>query len=482
MTLFTWSVIIGMILVNALYVAAEFAAVSASRSRMRALAAQGHALAAGLLPVLDDARKLDRYVAACQIGITLSSLVLGAFGQATLAASLTPLFERWGGLQEVAAQSTAALVVLVGLTTLQVVLGELVPKSLALTYPTQLALYTALPMRGSLWLLSGFIAVLNGSGIALLKLLGAPQSSHRHIHSPEEIDLLLAESRDGGLLEPDESERLHRALKLSVRPAHQLMVPRLHMVALDVRTPVAEAVRLVVACPYTRLPVYRDSLDQVAGVLNTRDLVLRYMERGGLRSLEEVLRPALFVPENITADRLLNLLRERHYHQAIVLDEFGGVAGLVTMEDVLAELLGEIGDEFKADRSSRPERLPDGRVRLPGRMRRDEAEHWIGVLWEGEADTVGGHVVQRLGHLPEPGEQVTVDGVEVEVEQVRERAVASVLARPLPDQEGRGRAARGRAPGPQAPSGTRPERGTSGGKGGRRGGGSTPAGGRGWIA
>ena len=430
MTLVTWAVIVLLILINALYVAAEFAAVSVRRSRIYQLAEEGHALAIRLLPTLEDAQKLDRYIAACQIGITLSSLVLGAYGQATLAVQLTPLFAEWGGLQHVAAQSTSAMVVLVGLTALQMVLGELIPKSLALQYPTHIALYTVLPMRWSLSLLSWFIAVLNGSGTAILKLLRIPQVGHRHLHSPEEIDLLIAESREGGLLEPDEHRRLRHALRLSVQSVRRLMVPRKDIAAIEVNTPIEEVLRQVAASPYTRLPVYRGSKDNVIGMVHTKDLVMHYVEHGAPTSIEAVMRPIMSVPDSVTADRLLTLLREHRSHQAIVIDEFGGVAGLVTLEDVLAEVLGEVTDEFKTGQPQ-PERLPDGRVRLPGSMRLDKAEPWIGSLWQGEADTVGGHIMNILGRLPAAGERVTIDGVEVEIERITNHAISSILVSPF---------------------------------------------------
>src|SRR5678816_4322600 len=221
-----WATIALLILLTGLYVAAEFGAVSARRSRLRRLAEDGNALAARLLPVLEDPAELDRYIAASQVGITLSSLILGAFGQATLAPRLEPLLERFGRLQPATAESTAAAVVLISLTALAVVLGELVPKSLALQNPTGTALFTVLPMQRSLRAFSWSIALLNGSAVLLLRLLRLPSTGHRHVHSPEEIDLLIAESRDGGLLEPQEQVRLHRALRLGLRTARQLMVPR----------------------------------------------------------------------------------------------------------------------------------------------------------------------------------------------------------------------------------------------------------------
>ena len=266
-------VVAALILVNAIYVAAEFSAVSVRRSRIQQLAANGNPLAAWLLPVLESPAALDRYIAACQIGITLSSLVLGAYAQATIAVWLVPLFSELGGLQPVVAQSTSAVVVLLALTVAQVVFSELVPKSIALQYPTQTCLYTLVPMLGSLAIYRPFIKWLNGTGLLLLRALGAPQHSHRHIHSPGEIELLIAESRDGGLLEPDEHRRLQRALRLNMRQARQLMVPRTKISALSIDTPLEEAVRRVVQSPFSRLPVYRDSLDNIVGIVHTKDLV-----------------------------------------------------------------------------------------------------------------------------------------------------------------------------------------------------------------
>ncbi len=203
-----WAVIFVLILINALYVAAEFAAVGVRRSRIRQLSEEGHWLAKSLLPVVDDAAKLDLYVGVSQIGITLSSLVLGAFAQATVAVAIAPTLARWLNLDPETATSSAAISVLIVLTIAQVVLAELVPKSLALQFPTQVALATVLPMRWSLAAFRPFLAFVNGSATAVLRVFGVGGGSHRHIHSPEEIDMLLVESRDGGLLEPDEQQRV----------------------------------------------------------------------------------------------------------------------------------------------------------------------------------------------------------------------------------------------------------------------------------
>ena len=346
-------VILFLILLTGLYVAAEFAAVGARRSRLRRLAEDGNGLAARILPVVEDAHELDRYIAVSQVGITLSSLILGAYGQATLAPAVGPLLQTVG-LEPDTAESTAAAVVLLTLTVLAMIVGELVPKSLALHDPTRTALYTVLPMQWSLRLFSWAIDALNGSGALLLRLLRVPSTGHRHVHSPEEIELLIAESRDGGLLEPEEQVRLHRALRLGLRTASQLMVPRERLAAIDISTPLPEVFATVTTSPFSRLPVCRGDLDHVAGMLHTKDLVTEFVKGTHRRSLASLLRPIVRVPHDMPADRLLAFLRERRSHQALVVNAVGSVIGLITLEDVVAELLGGVADEFKTARRRPP--------------------------------------------------------------------------------------------------------------------------------
>jgi len=419
-------VVAALILVNALYVAAEFAAVSVRRSRIDQLAEDGNILAAWLRPIIESPATLDRYIGACQIGITLSSLVLGAYAQATFAVWLMPYFARLGNMQDLAAQSTSTAVVLLTLTVAQVVFAELVPKLLALQYPTQASLYTLIPMLGSLWIYRPFIKFLNGSALLLLRLIGTPYQAHRHIHSPDEIELLIAESRDGGLLEPDEHRRLQRALRLNLRQARQLMVPRRKVSALDMRTPLNEVTGIVAQSPFSRIPVYRESIDNIVGILHTKDLVRWFVSDGATMTLADLIRPVPTVHESVTVDRILHDLRDRRSHQALVVDEFGGTAGLLTLEDVLSELLGKVGDEFKPG-DPVAETLPDGRVRLPGSMPVDDAAALLETKWETSAATVGGMVIEALGHLGAPGESVTIGPHEFDIERVADRAVESVI-------------------------------------------------------
>lgn len=346
-----WVAIGVLIAANALYVAAEFGAVGVRRSRVRRLADDGSRLARQLLPYVDTPDGLDRYVAASQVGITLSSLVLGALAQATIAVAVGPLLVSAFQLDPVTAASTAAVLTLILLTMLQVVAGELIPKSLALQFPTPVALGTVVPMRWSLALFRPLIAVLNGSANGLLRLLGLGGTSHRHIHSPAEIDLLIAESRDGGLLEPDEQRRLHRALQLSLRSARDLMVPldRVAMISADASW--EEAARTATASPFSRLPVYRGSRQTIIGMLRVKDMATSYFATGRGLPVERLLRPLARVPENVSADQVLSELRGHRAHLAIVVDAAGRPAGLIAIQDVLGAFL-EVGRSASTVRSS----------------------------------------------------------------------------------------------------------------------------------
>jgi putative hemolysin len=360
-------IVVILTVLTALYVAAEFAAVSVRRSRVRQLAEDGHTFALRLLPFISDAHRLDRYIAASQIGITLTSLIIGAYGQASITPDLTLWIAPWAQGDLAWAYSAASVTTLVTLTIFNVVLGELVPKSLALQYPTQVALVTVMPMQWSLWIYGPFIRVLNGSGLLVLRLLGIKQTGHRHIHSPEELELLIAESRDGGLLEPDEHRRLQRALRLRLKTVRELMVEWDRVETVDIDCPLRDVLDTLSQSAFTRVPVHSGRRDRVVGILNTKQLALRRL-RGTLpNSLADLLLPATTTTPTTSGDRLLTLFRERRTHHAIVVDEQGRAIGLVTLEDVLREFLGVLPDEITAGAPPGPPPGPPahagGRVR-----------------------------------------------------------------------------------------------------------------------
>ena len=310
MILFIIFVILLLILVNAFYVAAEFAAVSVRRNMIREMAEGGSKVAVHLLKILENTRELEGYIAACQFGITISSLILGAYGQVQLSSYLLPLFERFGGMDSVMAASVSALVVLVGLTVFQVILGELMPKSLALQFPRQAALYTYYPMRWTLTFFAWFIDFLNGSGLLLLKLFRLPPGGHQHIHSQQEINMLLDESHEGGLLEEDEHERLHSALSLAERTVEQIMIPRFQLVCLDVDATQEDILDMISGRPHTHIPIYEGNRESVIGMLHIKDMVAAYTEKGVLPPLRSMLRQVPCVMEMQTVEMLMSQLRE----------------------------------------------------------------------------------------------------------------------------------------------------------------------------
>jgi CBS domain containing-hemolysin-like protein len=427
-------IILLLIALTGFYVAAEFGAVGVRRSRLRRLCEDGNPTAARLLPIVESPQRLNQYIAASQVGITLSGMVLGAYAEATLSPAVAPLLERYTRLSAETAESAAGIGVLVALTMLSVVLGEMVPKTAALRYPTETALLTTRPMLWSARAFAWFIVVLDRSAVFLRGVLRMPTATHRHVHSPEEIDLLIAESRDGGLLEPQEQVRLHRALRLGRRDARQLMVPRDRLAAIEISTPLGDVLRVAATSPYSRLPVFRRDIADVAGILHTKDVVMHFLQRGRDGTLASLVRPILRVPESIPADRLLGFLRERRSHQALVVDADGTVAGMITLEDVLGELLGAVPDEFKTSRLL-PLRLTDGRVRLPGDLPLDQARVWVEGAWPA-AGSVAAFIRQRIGRLPEPGEELVVDGLPVEVESLENDRIASVIVTTAPAQDG----------------------------------------------
>jgi CBS domain containing-hemolysin-like protein len=348
-TLTVWVVITLLVLANALYVAAEFGAVSVRRSLIQRMSDDGHRLARRLLPIVQDPAALDRYVGVSQIGITFSSLVLGAYAQATVAVALTPWLAAAFEWDPLTAQSVAAGAVLTILTAAQVVIGELVPKSLALQFPAAVALGTLIPMRASLIVFRPLLTVVNGSATAVLRLFGLGGGTHRHLHSPDEIELMIAESRDGGLLEADEQARLHQALQLGRRVARDFMVPldRVTMVPIDAAPDTLVAA--ITGSPYSRVPIYGSSRDDVRGTLLVKDVLRGYAAEERVLPVGRLLRPIPRLRHDLPADQVLGALRSRRSHQAVVTTDDDRAIGLVTVEDVLAQFL--VADAPAADRA-----------------------------------------------------------------------------------------------------------------------------------
>jgi len=411
-----------LILANALFVAGEFAVVSVSHSQVEELAEEGNPAARLLWPILNNTQSFDNYIAACQVGITLSSLILGAFGQFHLSAWFTPFFAEGSR-----AAYALAPAILVGLTMSQMVLGELMPKTLALQFPVRAALWTAFPMAASLWLLRLPIAVLNGSGNSILMLMGFQPEAHQHIHSPDEIGFLLTEGESSGVLDTEERERMQKALQISDWTVRNLMVPRSYLQTLDLKAPTSTNLKKIARSNYSTLLVYNEDPEQITGYVRCPE-VLRYaLIHGSLRSLSSFVHPLLIIPRSLTVQRALDKFRQHRTRVALVVDEYGSISGLLTLHDILAELTGSMGDEFAHSRTYYHQ-LSDGRVRVSGQMRLDQLQELLGIHWESEfSTTVGGYLFSQLDRLPYRGQTLEVHGMRVEIEKVSASAILSVL-------------------------------------------------------
>lgn len=424
-----------LIFINALYVAAEFSAVSARRSRLAQLAADGNRLARILVPIVRDPHKLDNYIAACQLGITASSLVLGFYGQSQLTPILAPLLSNLGEFSEAAAESITATAVLLLLTTLQVVLGELLPKSIGIQYPERLALLTTLPTQWSTIFFKPLIWLFNGSGQLVLKLTRlSPETENIHIHAPEEILILFEESSAGGLLDQEERRLLRNSLQMRELAVRQVMIPRNRMLAASVDQSCAELLELLADSPFSRLPLYEESIDNITGVVHLKDLLCLRLQTGQ-HDVKEAMRPPLFVPETLPVDEVFAMLQRRRNHIAIVLDEYGGTAGIVTLEDLIEEIFGELQDEFDVPTQPPFKLLGEDRVWIRGDMLIDELNEIFDLYLHSEdIDTIGGLVLNELRHVPELGEQLKVSDVTLRVESMDGHGVSAV-SMPVSDEQ-----------------------------------------------
>jgi putative hemolysin len=406
-----------MVAFNALYVAAEFATVGSRRSRVQETAEGGSTSAAGLLAILRDPKQLDDYVAACQIGITLSSLVAGAYGQAQLTPLLEPVFGSAG-------RAVAVLVVLVAITAVQVVLGELLPKTAALRYPERLAMATLPPMRVSRWLFRPLVTIFNGSAFSLMRRMRLNvDHSHAHVHSPEELAGLYRASAAGGLIDAAERDMLAGVLNVEARLAREIMTPRRRLVTVSESAVVSAALPGLAESVHTRFPVIRDEDDDVVGVVHLRELFAQAQTEGSV-TVAELTRPVLAVAEVVTVPALWRRLREEGQHCAIVVNEYGSVVGMVTLEDAFEEIFGELRDEF--DREEEPIEVVDGRVNVHGEVLLDVLRERFDVdLGRAEVDTVGGLVWHELGRRPAVGDEVSVgaDQIVVRVDRLDGNAV-----------------------------------------------------------
>ncbi len=403
------------------------------------MAGSGNRFAKMLLPIVEDSRSLDRYVAACQLGITSSSLILGSFGQNVIATRLIEpiaLFLDWiaprlGGLgitshsvSTAIATTIAVTGVLLVLTLLQVVMGELFPKSVALQYPERLAFLTVFPIKWSSFIFWPLIWFFNGSGNIILRLLGIDvHQDHGHIHSPEEIEILVTESHEGGLLDDEERQMLRNAFRMRDLTARQVMVHRTKIVAAPVDSSVEELLNLALAVGHTRIPLIQDTIDHIIGFVHIKDLFKLHIANNA--NLAEILRDVVHIPETLAIIDVWETLNNKRQYMAVVFDEYGGTAGLITFEDLIEEIFGELQDEFD-DESALISYDDKGRVHLRGDLLVADVNEYLQLDLPDTADTLGGLVLSRLGRPPEVGDEVAIGETVIRVESMADLGVSEV--------------------------------------------------------
>lgn len=428
--------VIGLLLLsNGFFVAAEFSMVSVRKTRITQLTNEGNFSAKVALEALKD---LDKFIAAVQLGVTISSIGLGWVGEATLVRMIEPIFNFLPDkLQLTASHSVAIAIAFSLITILHVVIGELMPKSIALQYPEKTSLFIAVPMKIITKLFSPLISLLNGFGNFLLSFLRIKPSQTSHLaHSIEELNMLINASYNEGVLNETEKEMLHNVFKFSDLTAKQVMIPRTDMACIPSDITFEELNKLTMESQYTRYPVYEENLDHISGIIHAKDLYGLAMKNEAF-VIEKILRPVLLVPETITMDKLVLEFKKRQGQMAIVIDEFGGTSGLITLEDVLEEIFGEVQDEFDSDEEADIKEIAEDKYLANAMMRLDEiAEFFDMEIIDEDVDTIGGLVVKLLGRIAEIGDVVAIENLECTVNEIDgARVTKLVIVRKLPVEQ-----------------------------------------------
>lgn len=418
---FNLFVIAFLLFSNGFFVASEFAMVKVRKTRIEQLVNEGNHNAKIALEAIKD---LDKFIAAVQLGVTISSIGLGWVGEGTLARIIEPIFVFLPGIsQNIATHTVSVSISFALITFLHVVIGELIPKSIALEYPEQTSLVIARPMQFLSFLFTPFIWMLNGFGNSILNLFHVP---HKHkaslVHSTEELDMLVDASYNGGVLNETEKDILHNVFKFSDLTAKQVMVPRTDMVCIPKDMSLDDLNKLAAENQYTRYPVFDEDIDHITGLIHVKDLFSLSINDESC-PIEKLQRDVMLVPETITMDKLILEFKKRKGQMAMVIDEFGGTSGLITLEDVLEEIFGEVQDEFDEEEEicDIVEVEPNHFV-ANAMVRLDELAEFFKIkednIDDEDIDTIGGLVVKLLGRIAEVNDTVTFENLTFIVKEV----------------------------------------------------------------
>lgn len=421
--------VVALVGANGFFVATEFSLVSVRRSRIESLVAEGNTRARAVLNALKD---LDGYIAATQLGITISSIGLGWIGEPALAALLDPVFEEFlpASAAIVTAHTVAFAVAFSIITILHVVFGELAPKSVALQYAERTSLIVAAPATIFLRIFRPIIFMMNGLGWGFLRLVGMERADpHHQIYTEEELQLIITASTEGGELVGSEEEIIQRAFVFHDQAAEEIMVPRTELVTLPDTATLEDLRNLIVEHSYSRFPVYQGDRNEIVGILYVRDVLpfLIGTERSGAVHLRDLMRPVHAVPASIRIDDLLEDLKRERTHAAIVIDEYGATAGMVTLEDIMERLVGDIPDEF-GQSTHQIVQDGDGVTHVSGLLPLQKINDYfqLDITPDGHTRTIGGYLFSELGKRPLVGDKVQIGPYDVRVERLDGLRVAEL--------------------------------------------------------
>lgn len=420
------AIVLLLVVANGFFVAAEFALVGARRTRIDALVRKGSRSAKFAQHAI---KHLDHYISGTQLGITLASLGLGYLGETTIAAFLIQIFHDLPAPWNlIATHVVAGTIAFAFLTFLHIVLGELAPKSIALLFPETTSMALAAPLIGFSKIFLPFIKLLNGTANLLLRAFGlsAPTESER-VHRPEEIEMIAMQAYEHGGLAEEPLDMIRGVFDLSERTVEDVMVPRTRMIGIEADATVSDAVTLVEETGFARLPVYGESFDDIKGVVTARDLWSAF--RRGEQKLATVMHPMLFVPTPKDLESLLKQMLREHKHMAIAVDEFGGTAGLVTIEDILEEIVGEIQDEHEVPVAAPIEHKGE-EIHVAGTVSLFELNDNYGLeLPAHEFATIAGYAMDLLGRIAKVGDDVKFDGGNLKITAMSGRRIDRVVVK-----------------------------------------------------
>jgi putative hemolysin len=435
-----WNILFIFLLVglNAFFVSVEFAAVTSRRSRIELIAESGYAAAKIVKTWFENPAARDRLIAASQLGITIASLALGAVGENTFQVLLQPLFRSLNlpPAYQVLAPILAGLPLVLSLiivTSIHVVMGEQVPKVATLHNPEKVAMLAAQPMRVFSTVFKWFISLLDWATRQVLGWVGIEMvGEHTLMYTVEEIKHILSESEQGGVIEHPEKKMLDAIFDMEDLLVRHVMVPRTEIVAVEADILLPQIISLISTSTFTKFPVYEDNLDLILGIVHVKDLLQAMQSEDSKNcTARSLVRESIYVPETLPVSSLLQKFRANRQHIAIVLDEYGGTAGLVTLEDLLEEIVGEVSDPFDV---VKPEiqTMPDGTILVDGLTLIEEVNNQLGLhLKDPHYDTIAGYMLGRLGHIPRSKESVDGDGVRLQAEVMDGMRIARLrLTRP----------------------------------------------------